>query len=178
MWGVHAFHCGGWCPIVLMIPIFSGCDAKCLCQTTTCRGRDHTGGRSETHYEQFLLEWWKRHPHPGAPITSPQHSFPMGCFPRWACCHGKALNSCLSQSSAISPVQAKPIFIALKATEPNALVLMLQVKIPETVFHLKMDKKMRYTSCCCSPVNYSGMHHYLGEYKKVSFLVGAVSNAE
>lgn len=102
---------------------------------------------------------------------------PHGLFPQVGMLPWQSTHSCLSQSSAIRPTQAKPIFISLKATEPNALVLMLQVKIPETVFHLKMDKKMGHTSCCCSPVNYSDMH-YSGQYKKVPlFLVGAVNNA-
>lgn len=103
---------------------------------------------------------------------------PQGLFPQVGMLPWQSTHSCLSQSSAISPVQAKPIFITLKAAEPNALVLMLQVKIPETVLHLKMDKKMGYTSCCCSPVNYSDMHQYSEEYKKISFLVDAVNNAE
>lgn len=94
---------------------------------------------------------------------------PHGLFPQVGMLPWQSTHSCLSQPSAISPAQDKPIFITLKATEPNALVLMLQVKIPETVYHLKMDKKMGYTSCCCSPVNYSDMHHYSGEYKKSLF---------
>lgn len=150
----------------------SGCDAECLCQTTTCRGRDHTGGRSEMNYALSLLEWWKLASPPWSTDYFSPALLPHGLLPQVGMLPWQSTYSCLSQSSAISPVQAKPIFIALKAAEPNALVLMLQVKIPETVFHLKMDKKMGYTGWCCSPVNYSDMHHYSGEYKKASLFFG------
>lgn len=49
---------GGWCPMVPMTPL--SLDVMLSpCVTTTCRGRDHTAGRSEMNYELSLLEWWK-----------------------------------------------------------------------------------------------------------------------
>lgn len=72
-----------------------------------------------------------------SPLLLPYRLLPQaGTLPR------QGSHSCLSQSSAISPRQAEPIFIAPKAKEPNALILMLQVKIPETIFHLKTAEKV------------------------------------
>lgn len=168
---VWAFHCGGRCPVVPMTPV-----------SLSVMLRSCSGGISPPHGEGKTTPGKEKRAElrtgsPGMVEKAPQPwgigyfsspRLPCGPFPQAGTVPQQGSDSCLSQSSAISPGQTEPIFIAPKAAEPNGLILTLQVKIPETVFHLKTDEKVGHTSCCCSPVNYPDTRHYLGQYKKVS----------
>lgn len=103
---------------------------------------------------------------------------PYGPFPQAGTLPGQGFHSCLSQSSAISPGQAKPIFIALKVAQPNASILTLQVKIPETIFHLTMDEKVGH-KLLLQPCKLPRHRALLGAIyeKSLSFSVDAVSKA-
>lgn len=171
MWGVQAFHYDGGCPMVPMTPISLDVMLSAVSDHHMQRERPHRRKKWDELCAVSLVMVEMASPPWSTDYFSPA-PLPHGLFPQVGMLPWQSTHSCLSQSSAISPVQAKPIFIALKAAEPNALVLRLQVKIPESVFHLKMDKKMGYISCCCSPVNYSDMQHHLGQYKKVCLFFG------